>query len=31
MIKDKKKYLILIIEGNPGDFVLIENYLTDQT
>ncbi|QOJ28631.1 MAG: PAS domain S-box protein [Ignavibacteriales bacterium] len=27
MIKDPKKYNILIVEDNPGDYVLIEDYL----
>jgi FixJ family two-component response regulator len=30
MTKDRKQYRILVIEDNPGDFVIIEDYLTDQ-
>jgi len=30
MRKDKKKYEILVIEDNPGDFTLIEDYLREQ-
>ena len=30
MIKDTKSYKILIVEDNPGDFVLIEDYLLEQ-
>ncbi|MEP7165436.1 MAG: PAS domain S-box protein [Ferruginibacter sp.] len=30
MIKDKKNYDILVIEDNPGDFTLIEDYLEEQ-
>jgi PAS domain S-box-containing protein len=30
MRKDKKKYEILVIEDNPGDFILIEDYLREQ-
>lgn len=30
IIKDKNDYWILIIEDNPGDLVLIEDYLTEQ-
>ncbi|WP_439504359.1 PAS domain S-box protein [Sediminibacterium sp.] len=30
MIKDKKAYKILIIEDNPGDFLLISDYLEEQ-
>lgn len=30
IIKDKNDYRILIIEDNPGDLVLIEDYLTEQ-
>ena len=29
MQKDKKKYEILVIEDNPGDFTLIEDYLRE--
>jgi PAS domain S-box-containing protein len=30
MKKDKKPYRILVIEDNPGDFVLVEDFLTEQ-
>ncbi|MEP6674668.1 MAG: response regulator [Ferruginibacter sp.] len=30
MTKDTKKYQILVIEDNPGDFTLIEDYLEEQ-
>ena len=30
MIKDKKDYSILVIEDNPGDLTLIEDYLEEQ-
>lgn len=30
MSKDKKQYRILVIEDNPGDFVIVEDLLTDQ-
>ena len=30
MIKDKNEYRILIIEDNPGDFVIVEEFLLDQ-
>lgn len=30
MIKDKKPYNILIVEDNPGDFLLITDYLEEQ-
>jgi len=30
MIKDKKDYSILVIEDNPGDLILIEDYLEEQ-
>lgn len=30
MIKDKKTYNILIVEDNPGDFLLITDYLDEQ-
>jgi PAS domain S-box-containing protein len=30
MIKDKKAYRILVIEDNPGDFALVEDFLTGQ-
>lgn len=30
MIKDKKPYQILIVEDNPGDFLLITDYLEEQ-
>ena len=30
MKTDKKKYRILVIEDNPGDFVIIEDLLTEQ-
>ncbi|MEO7766520.1 MAG: PAS domain S-box protein [Ferruginibacter sp.] len=30
MIKDSKPYRILVIEDNPGDFVLVEDFLTDK-
>ncbi len=30
MLKDNKKYKILIVEDNPGDFILIEDYLNEQ-
>ncbi|MBC7615228.1 MAG: response regulator [Pedobacter sp.] len=29
MIKDKKKYNILIIEDNPGDYLLIEEFIAE--
>ncbi|HCA44097.1 MAG TPA: histidine kinase [Bacteroidetes bacterium] len=29
MHKDKKPYRILVIEDNPGDFILVEDYLFD--
>ena len=29
MIKDKKRYNILIIEDNPGDYLLIEDFITE--
>lgn len=29
MHKDKKTYRILVIEDNPGDFILVEDYLFD--
>lgn len=30
MLKDKTRYRILIVEDNPGDFTLVEDYLLDQ-
>ncbi|MEJ7769336.1 MAG: response regulator [Chitinophagaceae bacterium] len=30
MIKDKKKYKILVVEDNPGDFILIQDYLDER-
>ncbi|MEO6542374.1 MAG: PAS domain S-box protein [Ferruginibacter sp.] len=30
MTKDKKDYSIMVIEDNPGDFTLIEDYLEEQ-
>lgn len=30
MRKDKKKFTFLVIEDNPGDFVLVEDYLNEQ-
>lgn len=30
MKRDKKKYNILIVEDNPGDFLLIQDYLEEQ-
>lgn len=30
MQKDNKKYKILVVEDNPGDYILIEDYLTEQ-
>ena len=30
MIKDKKPYNILVVEDNPGDFLLISDYLEEQ-
>lgn len=30
MIKDKKPYRILVIEDNPGDYVIVEDFLTEQ-
>lgn len=30
MVKDKSDYQILVIEDNPGDLLLIEDYITDQ-
>lgn len=30
MLRDKKKYSILVIEDNPGDYVLIQDYLDTQ-
>jgi PAS domain S-box-containing protein len=30
MIKDKKSYRILVMEDNPGDFALVEDFLTEQ-
>ena len=29
MDKDRKKYKILIVEDNPGDYALIEEYLQE--
>ena len=29
MIKDNKLYKILVVEDNPGDFVLVEEYISD--
>jgi len=29
MEKDKKKYKILVVEDNPGDYLLVEDYLED--
>lgn len=29
MIKDNKKYKILVVEDNPGDFIIIEDFLID--
>lgn len=29
MEKDKKKYKILVVEDNPGDYILVEDYLED--
>ena len=29
MIKDNQLYKILVIEDNPGDFVLVEEYISD--
>ncbi len=30
MTKDKKSYRILVMEDNPGDFALVEDFLTEQ-
>jgi len=30
MIKDKKAYRVLVIEDNPGDFVIVEHFLEEQ-
>lgn len=30
MIKDKRPYKVLVIEDNPGDFVLVETFLREQ-
>lgn len=30
MVKDKGNFNILVIEDNPGDFLLVEEYLSDQ-
>ena len=30
MIKDNKQYRILIVEDNPGDFLIAEDFLTEQ-
>ena len=30
MIKDEKKYRILVIEDNPGDFLIVEDLLAEQ-
>lgn len=30
MIKDKKSYRILIIEDNPGDYVLVEDFIVEK-
>lgn len=30
MVKDKTSYHILVVEDNPGDFALVEDYLLDQ-
>lgn len=30
MIKDEKKYRILVIEDNPGDFLIVEDLLSEQ-
>jgi PAS domain S-box-containing protein len=30
MKRDKKSYRILVIEDNPGDFILVEDFLTEQ-
>ncbi len=30
MVKDKGSFSILVIEDNPGDFLLVEEYLSDQ-
>jgi PAS domain S-box-containing protein len=30
MIKDKKHYNILVVEDNPGDFLIVEDFLLDQ-
>ena len=29
MIKDKKAYNILVIEDNPGDYLLVEEFITE--
>ena len=29
MIKDKKRYNILVIEDNPGDYLLVEEFITE--
>jgi CheY-like chemotaxis protein len=30
MTKDNKKYRILVVEDNPGDFVIVDDLLTEQ-
>ena len=30
MIKDKKSYRILVMEDNPGDLAIVEDFLTEQ-
>jgi PAS domain S-box-containing protein len=30
MIKDKKPYRILVMEDNPGDFIIVEDFLMEQ-
>ena len=30
MIKDKKPYRILVIEDNPGDYFIVEDFLMEQ-
>ena len=30
MIKDKNNFRVLVVEDNPGDFMLVEEYLLDQ-
>src|SRR5690606_29926383 len=30
MVKDKGSFSILVIEDNPGDYLLVEEYLSDQ-